>query len=291
MSYGKVVELYLVNGDADGIVVAELSNWDGKAIKIPRSEINTYDKNSFDDDLSQPGVYFLFVKEDDGSDSVYIGESDNIEQRLKQHVQAYQKENEKYYWNTAVVFIGRDLNKSFDLYLEKRFTEIARQNKRYNVFTEKTSQCKTYKKSQQAVMEEYISNAKILITALGYKVLDPLIAVNKQSVKEELLYLKIGNANAVGKATSDGFVVLRGAKINEKIAEKSLLQSMVERRKFCNKNGDIKDCKTQTDLLFSSPSTAAAFVVGYSISGPLSWKNKQGISYNEIEKNGDDRTT
>lgn len=36
MAYGKSIELFLVNGTADSIITAELSNWNGKAIKIPR---------------------------------------------------------------------------------------------------------------------------------------------------------------------------------------------------------------------------------------------------------------
>lgn len=36
MAYGKSIELFLVNGTADSLIIAELSNWNGKAIKIPR---------------------------------------------------------------------------------------------------------------------------------------------------------------------------------------------------------------------------------------------------------------
>lgn len=39
MAYGKAIELFLVDGDANGLVTAELSNWNGKAIKIPRTDV------------------------------------------------------------------------------------------------------------------------------------------------------------------------------------------------------------------------------------------------------------
>ena len=32
MAYGKSIELFLVNGTADSLITAELSNWNGKAI-------------------------------------------------------------------------------------------------------------------------------------------------------------------------------------------------------------------------------------------------------------------
>lgn len=38
MAYGKSIELFLVNGTADSLITAELSNWNGKAIKIPASK-------------------------------------------------------------------------------------------------------------------------------------------------------------------------------------------------------------------------------------------------------------
>lgn len=41
MAYGKSIELFLVNGTADSLITAELSNWNGKAIKIPRIEVPT----------------------------------------------------------------------------------------------------------------------------------------------------------------------------------------------------------------------------------------------------------
>lgn len=35
MAYGKTIELFLVNGTADSLITAELSNWNGKALRYP----------------------------------------------------------------------------------------------------------------------------------------------------------------------------------------------------------------------------------------------------------------
>lgn len=131
MSYGKTIELFLVNGTADSIITAELSNWNGKAIKIPRTEVSGCSRG----DLKSAGVYFLFCKEDDGDDSVYIGEAENVLDRLIQHIRDFKAEKETYYWNEAVVFTGRDLNKALIRYLEHRFVEIARTSNRNIVLT------------------------------------------------------------------------------------------------------------------------------------------------------------
>ena len=74
MAYGKSIELFLVNGTADSLITAELSNWNGKALKIPRIEVASCSR----DDITQACVYFLFCKEDDGSESVYIGEAERL---------------------------------------------------------------------------------------------------------------------------------------------------------------------------------------------------------------------
>lgn len=283
MAYGKSIELFLVNGTADSLITAELSNWNGKALKIPRIEVASCSR----DDITQAGVYFLFCKEDDGSDSVYIGEAENVKERLVQHLRDYQSEKEKYYWNTAVIFIGRDLNKALIRYLENRFVEIARSCKRYVVLTKNTYRNTVMKESQIAVMEEFVDNVKTLINALGYKVLEPVLQVDSiaATADDELLYIATGGATATGRVTSEGFVVLKGATVNEKVSVKSLSAGMVKLREKYLKEGKVENLVTTEDLLFSSSSAAADFVLGYSVSGPRTWKTKDGRSLKEIEDN------
>ena len=283
MAYGKSIELFLVNGTADSLIIAELSNWNGKAIKIPRIEVSACNR----DDISRAGVYFLFCKEDDGSDSVYIGEAENVKDRLVQHLRDYQSEKEKYYWSTAVVFIGRDLNKALIRYLENRFVEIARASKRYLVLTKNTYRNTVMKESQIAVMEEFVDNVKILINALGYKVLEPFAQVDSSTaaVDDELLYITSGSVNATGKVTSEGFVVFAGATLNEKTSVKSLSAGMQKQRQKLLDSSKVDDLVTTEDILFSSSSAAADFILGYSVSGPRSWKNKEGKTLKEIESN------
>ena len=283
MAYGKTIELFLVNGTADSLIIAELSNWNGKAIKIPRIEVSSCNR----DDITQAGVYFLFCKEDDGSDSVYIGEAENIKERLVQHLRDYQSEKETYYWSTAVVFIGRDLNKALIRYLENRFVEIARASKRYLVLTKNTYRNTVMKELQVAVMEEFVDNVKILINALGYKVLEPFVQMDASttSVDDELLYIKSGSVNAKGKVTTEGFVVFARATVNEKMALKSLSPGMLKQRQKLFDSSKVENLITTEDILFSSSSAAADFILGYSASGPRTWKTKDGKSLKEIESN------
>lgn len=283
MAYGKSIELFLVNGSADRLITAELSNWNGKAIKIPRIEVNDCDR----EDFKQPGVYFLFCKEDDGSESVYIGEAENVKERLVQHLRDYNSEKELYYWNTAVVFTGRDLNKALIRYLEHRFVTIARACKRYLVLTKNTYSKTVMKESQEAVMEEFIDNVKILISTLGYKVLDPMIQPKNEtstaSDETQELSMKMINSGASGKGivTAEGFVLFKGARVNKE-HQKSLSLGMRKLRDKILATDKIKDGVTVEDILFSSSSAAASFIVGCNLSGPLTWKTQEGRTLKEI---------
>lgn len=287
MAYGKSIELFLVNGSADSLITAELSNWNGKAIKIPRIEVASCNR----DDITQAGVYFLFCKEDDGSDSVYIGEAENVKERLVQHLREHQAEKEKYYWTTAVIFIGRDLNKALIRYLENRFVEIARACKRYTVLTKNTYKNTVMKESQIAVMEEFVDNVKTLISALGYKVLEPLNKPvtfvddkrREQDLEDLNLHLErtikgFGKVEADGVRTSEGFVVLQGSHIATEDDDTIPTVLKEQRRK-----ASVVDGVLQEDVLFSSPSYAAMFVIGKSANGLTSWKDEDGRSLKEIE--------
>lgn len=251
MVYGKSIELFLVNGTADSLVTAELSNWNGKAIKIPRIEVA--DAKRFE--LAGPGVYLLFCKEEGKSDSVYIGEAENVQDRLIQHIR----------------------------YLENRFVAIARQCKCYNILTKNTYKNTVMKESQVAVMEEFVANVRILINALGYKVFEPVVQQDVSKAEEDVLYISTGGLCARGVVTTEGFVVLAGSAVNEKTSIKSLSPGVVKIREKMFKDGKIENLKTTEDILFSSSSAAAGFLLGYSVSGPGTWKNSSGITLKDLE--------
>ena len=181
--------------------------------------------------------------------------------------------------------MGRDLNKALIRYLENRFVDIARGSKRYIVLTKNTYRNTVMKESQIAVMEEFIDNVRILINTLGYKVLEPLLqdAYNSSVIDDELLYITSGEVNATGRVTSEGFVVLKGSTINEKTSKKSLTAGFIKLREKYFDEGLVQSLTTMEDILFSSSSAAADFVLGYSVSGPRTWKAKDGRTLKDIE--------
>lgn len=277
MAYGKAIELFLVNGTADSLITAELSNWNGKAIKVPRTEVSGCNR----DDIKGAGVYFLICQEDDGTDSVYIGEAENVQDRLAQHLRDYQSGKEKYYWNTAVIFVGRDLNKALIRYLENRFVEIAKECGRYAVLTKNTYKNTVMKESQVASMEEFIDNVKILINTLGYKVLVPVPQANDDTV---YLYCKGSGGSAKGFVSAGGFTVLKGSMLSDHIVPSLEIRgkSYFNLRNALVKDGVIVDRTFTRDYEFNAPSAASAVVMGHTSNGNVDWKTAEGTKLKDL---------
>lgn len=63
-----------------------LINWTGLAYKVPRPYL---EKCKDRQDLKQSGVYFLFSKNDDGEDEVYIGQA-GIRKMVREFYLGYQ---------------------------------------------------------------------------------------------------------------------------------------------------------------------------------------------------------
>ncbi|PUU87516.1 GIY-YIG nuclease family protein [Halanaerobium sp.] len=118
--FSKTIKLFLLDGDPNKRMSCELSNWVGKAYKIPRSLMKESDDR---DDLQNIGVYFLFGKDPNNPDDnmIYIGQTENIFNRLKQHL------DQKEFWNEVVTVISKDdnLNRAHVRYLEYKLYEIA----------------------------------------------------------------------------------------------------------------------------------------------------------------------
>ena len=114
---GRSLELYFVDGHPDGMLTAEVFNWTGHVLRIPRTQLA--------EGLSRPlarqtGVYVL-LGEDDGGPLGYIGETENMSQRIAQHAR------EKDWWNVVVLITtaGDSLHKAHVKYLEARLLEVA----------------------------------------------------------------------------------------------------------------------------------------------------------------------
>lgn len=230
--------------------------------------------------MNNTGVYFLFGCDDEtDAEQVYIGETENIMNRLKQHL------SEKDFWTECIVFISKDnnLNKAHIKYLENHLYILAKESRRYEVINNNVPTEASISEMDRAEMDEFIDNMRLILGVLGHKILEP--SVNSENDRNSSLFIlqdRTG-AKASGKLVSEGFAVLKGSKIAENVAS-SLSGSVVNKRQLLFDKGIVDENLTFTqDWIFTSPSLAAAIVVGYSINGRSAWKNKKGVSLKDIE--------
>ena len=110
--------MYIFDGNPNGRIMCELSNWNGRVYKISRNELPDFSQRA---DSENTGVYFLFGKNEENNDTVYIGEAERMFSRLKQHL----KDSE--YWNDCIAVISKDnlLNKAHVKYFENKFFLLA----------------------------------------------------------------------------------------------------------------------------------------------------------------------
>ncbi|MCD6598566.1 MAG: GIY-YIG nuclease family protein, partial [Bacteroidales bacterium] len=206
--FGKTIKLFLIDGEPNGRMTCELSNWTGKAYRIPRILVR---ESSDRDELKNPGVYLLFGKNEEGKEIVYIGEAEIIFDRLKQHL------SQKDFWNEVITFISKDenLNKAHIKYLENRLFEKAQQTKRYIIYNNTIPTKSSISESDRAEMEEFIENIKLLTNTLGHKVFEEIRETKtiKQEKQRTFEIKATRGANAKGIPTSSGFVVFKDSEI------------------------------------------------------------------------------
>ena len=291
----KSINLYLMDGEAGGRIKCTLANWTGIAYKIPRTEL---EKCKERDDLKQSGVYFLFGTSDiTDKNVVYIGQAgarkngEGILNRLQEH----KRNPEKDYWTEAIVFTTS--NNSFGpteiSYLENRFCSLALLANRYEVKNGNDPTPGNITEEKESEMEEFIDYAKVIMGTLGHKLFEPVskpvqrndndaVAINEDYSRLHLerTIKKIGKIEADGMQTAEGFVVLKGSRISP--VEDDTIRSGVRQQRKAAKIDDNNILLE--DMLFSSPSSAASFVIGKSTNGLIYWKNREGQTLKSLEE-------
>ena len=279
MRFAKTIKLFLMDGNPNSRISCELSNWSGKAYKIPRIEIKNCSDRS---DLMGAGVYLLFGKNELERDQVYIGEAECILKRLNQQL------GQKEFWSEAIVFISKDdnLNKAHIKYLENRLHEIAVSVNRYKVENSVIPTQSSISESDKAGMEEFIEYIRLLVNTLGHKVFDEKREKQSKKKQDTFLIHAARGAEARGEPASEGFVVFKGSKATSSVVS-SISPNIVSLRRKLMGEGVLLDrsefLEFADDCVFSSPSTAAAVVMGRNANGLIEWKNQLGKTLKDYE--------
>ena len=276
------IKIFLPRGDAKGLRTAEISNWTGKALAAPRTELYALLER---DELEKAGIYVLTGSDPrTNSPQVYIGEAEVIRERLKQH-------KGKEFWVSAVVFVSKDenLTKAHVRYLERRLFDAATEVGRFKLEQNQASGSKL-PESDREDMEVFLSRIRQLLPVLGSDLLTPIAHFTSQSQPGDVLFCRIKGVEARGRRTADGFVVFRGSQavLEERRSARERWTSVLNPRRQLIADGSLvsngKVLEFSKDTEFSSPSAAAATVHGGSANGLTAWKTKDGTTLKELDE-------
>ncbi|MCK9606496.1 MAG: GIY-YIG nuclease family protein [Methylomonas sp.] len=293
MAIGKSIRIYLADATATGIRYAELVNWTGHAIACPRSRLNELPKWP---EASKPGVYFLFESRfGDSKPIAYVGESENVLQRLTSH------DRNKEFWNEVIIFTSKDenLTKAHIKYLESVLVCLAKQADRYQLENGNNPPESSLPRADRDAMEEFVVNVRMVLGVLGYPILELILQTKYVEEREGLvsaentrinplseLTFTVNNLIAKGAATNEGFVLKQGSLLS-KTNSGSIPGKLADIKAQLLKTGYLKEdgdkLVATDDILLSSSSYAAAIVAGTSRSGPQSWKSANGKTMKQIE--------
>ncbi|WP_294464009.1 GIY-YIG nuclease family protein [uncultured Anaerofustis sp.] len=274
--FNKSVNILMFDGNPKGIVMCELSNWNGRVYKFSRTHLKEFLKR---DDSEYTGVYFLFGKDDMNNDTVYVGEAEQISNRINQHLK------DKDYWTEVIVLLSKDnyLNKAHVKYLEHSFYKKAKDEDRAKLINNTVPTKSSVSEYDESMLKEFFDNSLLLISLLGKKVFEHIADEITTINNESMMYIKaIRGADAMGMLTSDGFVVFKDSQIASDTT-KSISYSLLNLRNKLIEEKVIVDYKFTKDYLFTSPSLAAAIVMGRNANGRTEWRTKNKKTINDLE--------
>lgn len=289
MNLGRSIRLFLVDGTPNGLLTAEIMNWTGHVLTGPRSKLSELVKRP---ECSRTGVYFLLGPALDNSlrPLVYIGETDDVATRLKQHNRLESKDSNtggKDFWERVCLVTSKDdnLTKAHVKYLESLLIKIATDIGRCKLMNGTSHDYFNLPESDRADMSFFIEQIRTVLPVLGLDFLRERPSLSTSSTQQsdtlsENLPIFVTEVSKFGiKARAqeiDGeFVVLadslaraewRGTDNNYQ----SLHEQLCDDGVLVLTDNGLR--RFSTDYAFSSPSAASAVVTGRTSNGRREWK-------------------
>ena len=290
----KNINMFLMDGEVTGKIKCTLSNWTGVIYKIPRIQLGDLKSR---DEMKQSGIYFLFGRDEDKQkDMTYIGQATTRKngEGVLLRIQEHTRDTHADYFNDVIILTTQ--NNSFGpteiSYLENKFTQLAKEAGRYIVKNGNDPNPGNVTEEKESELDEIVENTLMIIGTLGYRVFVPMTKKVSQDLTDNhstYLYLKrkTKKSNKVIEATceqtTEGFVVLEGSQVEIKDSP-YLPASLKEMRQNLIASRVIQDGVLREKQLFSSPSYAAAFLLGMQTNGRTDWKDQDGRTLKELEE-------
>ena len=211
--YGNTLEIQILDELGLGGFLVTSVNLSMVGIKLKRDRV----VNSTLSELTNGGVYFLLVTGEEGLKSVYIGESLNIKERLKQHINDYEVGKEPYYWDEAICFSNQKMSKGLALGLEAHLVKLSRAYNRVEILTQNISK-RTLPSSEKVMVRGMLEHIRLVLRTFGYVFLDSKLL--KDAPKE-------GLSEEVSKLLAEPFIDELEAEVEKEVKELVPIESLV----------------------------------------------------------------
>lgn len=273
------IQTFFPTGDTRSYRISQIPTRTIQALLIPREELfPAIERRS---ELEYNGIYFLFEEEGyleaNGDTLVYIGESENIANRLKDH------ETKKANWKIAIVFTtnskDNQLTKSDLKYLENYCYQKAAEVGRY-ILKQNTPTKSFVNESREADLFDIYQTISELLSFSGYPIFIPL-QTKEDRQEQPIFYMTARKSDAKALYSKDGMTVLKGSKVSPSFEttgfrKQNLLKQLIKTEVLSDQG------VFQKDYTFSSPSGAADFIGKASYNGWEAWKTKEGLSLDKV---------
>lgn len=273
MAISKKLETIYHNGQPDGVrsIRRHLSTM--TTYVVPRPLLSEAKKLS---GINRPGIYYLISENDDNKIAqIYVGQTRNGVARLDDHNRS------KDFLNKAIMFLADNKTFSLDMIsgLEVYAINKAHDSNRYKV---ENSVNPKYEIDEYdlPLIEEIYEEIQFIMATQGYKIDNSKSTLNEVNT----LHTTRNGTLAFGVYDGENFEVLEGSEVD--MSRKCHSAVMEKQRKTASANGDIVcvdgKYKLTVSVSFTSPSSAAMFVLGGSSNGWVEWKDKDGKTLDEL---------
>jgi len=277
----RTLEFFFIDGKPDGMLTAEVFGWTGHILVAPRTRLPDALKRK---ESSYTGVYILLGEQNE-EPMAYIGEGENIANRIKSH------DSKKDWWTRAVLITSaaNNLHKAHVQYLESKLVSEGIQAANIKFENGTNPSLPSLSEAAQANMEAFIDQLLMVLPAIRVdlftskakpqKITRQAVSSSEQESPIFELTRKKEGITATAILEDGEFVVQQGSLARgEYIGERSDRYSywkqydkLVEQGILADKGGH----KVFTvSYAFSSTSAAGAVCNGRSTAGPIAWKVK-----------------
>ncbi|MBY6157469.1 GIY-YIG nuclease family protein [Pseudooceanicola nitratireducens] len=287
-TFGRTIQLFLVDGKPTGLRKATIHGWTGLLFV---SGASAFGDLTAREEVDRTGVYILSGPDPDtpGATRVYIGSGNSVAERIEQSAK------KRDFWETAITVTTSDddLSKGHAEYLEARLIQQTAQAGRVTLDNgnQPDFQRRRLPEADVANMEQFLANLRIILPVIGLDMLkpqpkavtqtaQPVEARTSGEVQFEIRHKSGVQATAVEE---DGeFVVLEGSEVLtgtgyvQHDTAKATKERLLAEGVLVPQIGSHDPAKLTftRPWSFSSPSAAAAVVLDRHSNGRLEWKVK-----------------